>query len=1635
MRWAASYGYAALFLLLLCTTAYADYELNQTMRGLQFASQSWSDLDNDGDLDLITCGQTGTLMTDVGTAETRIYLNEITGNTSSLTLANHSIMNLTHCSVSAADLDNDGDKDIVISGTNSTADENLLIYIKQGTGYIHSQSLPAMTFSTTTLGDIDQDGDLDLVALGCADLHDTGAAFNCNDRRAAAYLNSMGTMTGSLQWFQNLPACWMASAALGDYDNDGDLDLAVSGFTDETRSGPITEVYINNGSTFSLDTYNSITGTGWGSVVWGDYDNDTDLDLFVAGADDLGLPRTIVYANDAALNTVNTRPDPPQILSSEYNQTLQLTWNHGTDLESSRLYYNLRAGPALQSNQIVTGVFAGSSNPAQGYFGNMQQALGINLSIPDRCVYWQVQSIDAGLMRSSWSIQQVHSSTEVCDSFDNDCDTFHNSTYYNTSIDEGFDRDGDGFLPWNFEIGSQTYNCTGYTEYDCDDSSPSSYPGAGCTRDGYVDTRLVWDNERHACRCEGTEDRQQESYRPGGSVGNTNTQTNECTSDWECSDWSECSPAGTRTRTCTDTNCNQTRKETENCTYQQETQPEAQEGEEDDTHSLGKTIVRYNQLMFQSTVELVERRTRFRVKVSNMGLFSEYDVNLTVFLPKDVINTTEGIQSSHEFLILREDPEIRYRLGELSPGQSLVRTFSVPGELSHQQADSVIITITKYNKTEDELEEEEIALEEQKNATDEVLDVTLSHEVDYENNITTFNIDFNLKENVTRLQNVSIIMEIPKCMIEIIKDEDFLESFEFEIQNPDPQIIWHMGEIITEDSLRLSIRKIADEDCLNKAKVLAVARDIMFLEHEIDEQNVLITAIITVLIFLVVMFASTYTHVIRHSKNHIFQLIRRILKLHKLGWTDDKIKEKLKGEKIPNSEIEEAFSLNARNKLHYWFIKFGVNLGAFVIFTILIASFVDVLEILPADADFIKKVVSWVLIFIVFYHVSVTRVLFGFKKHADRFYKKIINLDFGILLAFMLMLSKDLFVFAKSSAESEAFTYDFLNLISRAQPVWEPRLFYAGLILLIPISAMIAFRKEIYHSSLSAILGISGKAKSIFSTLSRTVVNLFLLLFFYFVLFDKMMEWLAISIDSHIITVLFIASVIFYIRRRLKTRKYRKMGGIEEQTVQVFGHIDDFYDHLVDLFHYRKTLVLGILGILILNMLVGVSVYLIPYIIAHEDPLYSAYVGQDNHQPLFLGDSIYSSALEAIPYSIQYDASVISVLALNLIAIISVMVFVSYFWYWCVKHRHNTYFALDRFFSSRIRYIIPFSVAGLVAFFMNPVFSFRPFYFLGQLGVDILSNTPDPGMIHMTVLASLLAFAVSWLLLIVLRRTTVRLFTFVAYTLMMAYIALFAYSYISYLMSEWVSAVHFILIAVYGFLLYIFGAAVSFIYVLMIIFRIPFLRRLFHVDMVTIHHSEKHRDIIHGYKTDRLADLIIRNMARGHEPFIIIEYLLNKGYSEKEIEEARKKAEDDPRFEEAERHIIHRTHSKKSLAELHRWIRSETRSGKDFDAILKSCLQKGFYEDDVIIALKHVSLDKRYKELEKYDYIAGVDEERPSDEEQYEEEEAYEIADYYIAKGLSEDKVKKLLKDAKFQDRTIYDILQIIRLKSETKKD
>lgn len=143
----------------------------------------------------------------------------------------------------------------------------------------------AVSYSATW-GDYDNDGDLDLFVAN----RGGGNFLYRNDGASFTRMKDGPIATDN---FGSISASW------GDYDNDGDLDLFVANVAANNL------LYQNNGNgTFTRITSGPIvTDRVVDSVVglWGDYDNDGDLDLYVANGW-FALYANFLYRNDGKGN-------------------------------------------------------------------------------------------------------------------------------------------------------------------------------------------------------------------------------------------------------------------------------------------------------------------------------------------------------------------------------------------------------------------------------------------------------------------------------------------------------------------------------------------------------------------------------------------------------------------------------------------------------------------------------------------------------------------------------------------------------------------------------------------------------------------------------------------------------------------------------------------------------------------------------------------------------------------------------------------------------------------------------------------------------------------------------------------------------------------------------------------------------------------------------------------------------------------------------------------------------------------------------------------------------------------------------------------------------------------------------------
>ncbi len=246
------------------------------------------------------------------------------------------------------DYDNDGDLDLVVVGSDSSQSRTTL-YRNDGGTLVDSGIPLVQVVDFAAWGDYDNDGDLDLLLGGWTNAAPWYAV--------QLYRNDGGQLAPVPTPF---PALEMGpSAAWGDFDNDGDLDLVISGYA---SGGAVTKLYRNDHGTF-VDTATPLAGAYYARLAWVDYDGDGDLDLTVSGT---GQPVRL-YRNDNGVlvdsGIVLPRADSGSVAWADYNgdgyPDLAITGS-GPEGVFTRLYRN-DAGVLTDSGLAFPGVYYGSA--------------------------------------------------------------------------------------------------------------------------------------------------------------------------------------------------------------------------------------------------------------------------------------------------------------------------------------------------------------------------------------------------------------------------------------------------------------------------------------------------------------------------------------------------------------------------------------------------------------------------------------------------------------------------------------------------------------------------------------------------------------------------------------------------------------------------------------------------------------------------------------------------------------------------------------------------------------------------------------------------------------------------------------------------------------------------------------------------------------------------------------------------------------------------------------------------------------------------------------------------------------------------------------------------------------------------
>lgn len=451
-------------------------------------STGFADLNNDGYTDIYVFGNF-----DLPAGKSKIfYNNKMGGFTES---AQFNAYNFIDPEVTIIDYDNDKDLDIFVNAFEAISNNRFSkMFRNDGSGTFAVQNLGLIEkgYGSAVWGDYNGDGTLDLLLNGDGGL----ASGEASSDIYRLYSNSAGVFTAVTTFEPYRQISTGDGGRFLDWDNDGDLDVVVTGFN-FAESRQATAIFLNNAGVFTaLATNSTIPGVSESSIEVGDVDGDTDLDILLTGfsgnnfngaGSAFGSRVTLLIKNGTTVP--NMAPTAPTGLAISGNQaSLTLSWTAATDLTTpaNALSYNI----FLINTETGKWFYYPIADTTTGKLA-LQRLGNVNLNngwiiknLPIGNYRWGVQSIDNSFMgstfaKSGFTINADGSLPISLSSFTVKVDGNKAKIQFSTASEQNNDRfeverSGDGRKFDKLSILKAKGSTTTSTDYMLYDNNPSS---------------------------------------------------------------------------------------------------------------------------------------------------------------------------------------------------------------------------------------------------------------------------------------------------------------------------------------------------------------------------------------------------------------------------------------------------------------------------------------------------------------------------------------------------------------------------------------------------------------------------------------------------------------------------------------------------------------------------------------------------------------------------------------------------------------------------------------------------------------------------------------------------------------------------------------------------------------------------------------------------------------------------------------------------------------------------------------------------------------------------------------------------------------------------------------------------------
>ncbi|MFW5746541.1 MAG: FG-GAP-like repeat-containing protein [Nanoarchaeota archaeon] len=1540
----------------------------------------------------------------------------------------HNLTSTLHqrCALSYWDYNNDSMVDVYANCFNST--NNLSTYLwnfnRTARNFSSSPEFPATPDVVPDLGDtaygdvifrdLNNDGYGDIISCFLGDNNLSLFLYNSTNNNFSVY--DSGISTDIFKTSGTIDSCYLLPL---DFDGDGDLDIITYRY-DSNRFELYNNTFCNRSDCNGFGFTNITSTDFWNTSIFEDakikqlkaFDDNQDgfSDLFYVIDDTTaaGSSRNITFGKLFNRHrTLSHEPtiEPPTIENIVYHlnnpSQVNMSWvnysntsdyftfnisqgllSTGSRDEHTHLTYNLNITDS-ENNTIISGTLPTDNYDYNAQLGNLLTRRNLEMELPTQYMQIRVQAIAPGMLRSSWSSPYIYTTNisgqaiELCDGLDNDgdgvADEAFNFTWPDGFVSEvNFDNDNDGHSPkfQGYIHRNGTHNMT--VIFNCTLRRERKYGDFSPWYDHYANGSSADFDPSIMCRDLTLKDCNPEYTSPGGGNSGSSPSNGVIPSTAE-DDNSDQFPKDAKSFIdADDTSASNTEKEVENPIPQKESPAPSFTPEQ-------KLInfTTHNALRHTRSITYAGGQTRVTETIRNVDFAPQQDINVTVTIPKHIEESAYDIIRIDNFTIIDPDPIIQFHKDSLAYLRTASFSYIIDDHIEDFEAS---VEISARNASSYAQMSKADQVQDQFSRTEELLNITKTYKV--EDNATTYRLNFDFKDNETILYNVSIFEEIPKCLLEIINEEIAESDRDFEIVNEDPVIVWHFDQLLKGEEIQLRISAVSDQDCLNLGDTLALAREIIAVKK--SEGNLVIwppLAMIAGLLILLI-FMANFTREKYHISLEVQRIIRKAKRLLRQKHSLEYIHDHLIHDHDPQ-DVHHAIQA-IRHPVRQFFIRTAIGLETFILISLIILNVLDFFKILPGDIDFIKKIISWILLALVFYHVGISKVLFG----RDRQW-----IDITLLISYFLLTMKNFVGFARQTFIETEFVHDLYIFIINHNVQFETITFLLGLAGLLSVASFMTVKKHIHKESLMGALFIH-HSESHHTHFQRFWQILFVLVVFFVLVFNLMFEWLAIAVDAPILVVVIIITLILIISRKLHKHYHETPGHLIETITEAPDH---FYEKMIDMFHHPKFLPLGIAGMFVLHILTEIGIYVIPYMLGIIDPVY-VNILDARHTPLFSitgQGSLFGQSAQG--FSSWVVAQFATGYALNLIALAAALLIPIWLWSYMYRHKHKPLFGYSVFhafihhdsrfteITARIL-VVALPAAGIIAL-ARPAFLFRAIRNGLLAGVDIMTRTI--GIEGLLVLVA--ASCITCIAILLMEKK--HLFFLTCGILLVSAVSIVLYDYlylksmILYIMSlarllvDWSGLWIVVRNITVIFTLAVSGISIGALYVvaaglvgfLYLPTRIK--KRLHHLLPKHIAEAQHHHHIhfhhlhdhhFHGHKVVTVKEHIRQQLEYGHELFVIVEHLHEHGWPWEVIEQAVVELDGTKRFDQELAHVRHSHHKKQKIRELGQWMQKHYGQKKHLEAIIRAALKAGWTEDDVGIALTHVRLRKKDRHIKDF---------------------------------------------------------------------